>query len=124
MQLHALIVDDSKLARMAIAGALRRLRPDLVHVEASNAAEALDVLSKQTIHLALVDFNMPGIDGLQLMSQIRQRHPSMPVALVTANAQLEDIERARELNATFVTKPITDEAIGAFLSGAFLRLRK
>jgi hypothetical protein len=48
----------------------------------------------------------------------------MPVALVSANLQDEIIARTRELNAAFVPKPLTDDALGAFLSGAALRLRK
>jgi hypothetical protein len=48
----------------------------------------------------------------------------MPLAVVSANVQDEIIGRARELNAAFVTKPLTDEALGAFLSGAVLRLKK
>ena len=53
-----------------------------------------------------------------------KRHPKMPMAVVSANLQDEIIARARELNAAFVAKPLTDEALGAFLSGAALRLRK
>jgi CheY-like chemotaxis protein len=67
---------------------------------------------------------MPGIDGLELVARIRQSHPIMPVAVVSANVQNEIIGRARELNAGFIPKPLTDEALAAFLSGAALRLRK
>ena len=49
---------------------------------------------------------------------------SGPSAVVSANLQDEIIGRARELNAAFVAKPLTDEALGAFLSGAALRLKK
>jgi hypothetical protein len=48
----------------------------------------------------------------------------MPIAVVSANLQDEIIGRARELNAAFVPKPVTDEALGSFLSGAVLRLKK
>jgi hypothetical protein len=48
----------------------------------------------------------------------------MPVAVVSANIQDEIIGRARELNAGFIAKPLTDEALAAFLSGAALRLKK
>jgi hypothetical protein len=48
----------------------------------------------------------------------------MPAAIVSANLQDEIIARTRELNAAFVAKPLTDEALGAFLSGAALRLKK
>jgi len=48
----------------------------------------------------------------------------MPVAVVSANVQNEIIGRARELNAGFIPKPLTDDALAAFLSGAVLRLKK
>lgn len=124
MQYKALIVDDSKLARMVMASAFRRLRPDWELIEASNGEDAINALSSQPIDIALVDFNMPGIDGLELVAKIRKSHPKMPMAVVSANVQDEIIARARELNAAFVTKPVTDEALGAFLSGAILRLQK
>jgi CheY-like chemotaxis protein len=124
MQTKALIVDDSKLARMVMASAFRRLRPDWELVEATSAQEALEKISGGSIDLALVDFNMPGTDGLELLAKIRQSHPKIPVALVSANLQDEIIARTRELNAAFVPKPLTDDALGAFLSGAALRLRK
>ena len=124
MQYKALIVDDSKLARMVMASAFRRLRPDWELIEASNGEDAINALSSQPIDIALVDFNMPGIDGLELVAKIWKSHPKMPMAVVSANVQDEIIARARELNAAFVTKPLTDEALGAFLSGATLRLQK
>jgi len=124
MQHHVLIVDDSKLARMVMASAFRRLRPDWNLTEAVNADEALSAISKGAVDIALVDFNMPGTDGLELVARIRSVHPQMPVAVVSANVQDEIISRARELSAAFVAKPLTDEALAAFLSGAALRLRK
>jgi len=48
----------------------------------------------------------------------------MPIALVSANAQTEIIQRARDLNAGFITKPLTDEALAAYLTGAALRLKR
>jgi CheY-like chemotaxis protein len=124
MQYKILIVDDSKLARMVMTSALRRIRPDWAFVEATSAEDALNEISIGSVDVALVDFNMPGTDGLELLAKIRQLHPKMPVALVSANLQDEIIFRTRELNAAFVAKPLTDEALGAFLSGAALRLRK
>src|SRR3954447_685887 len=124
MQYKALIVDDSKLARMVMASAFRRLGPEWELIEASNADDAINVIAAHPVDIALIDFNMPGIDGLELVARIRKTHPKMPVAVVSANVQDEIIGRARELNAAFVTKPLTDEALGAFLSGAVLRLKK
>jgi CheY-like chemotaxis protein len=124
MQLRVLAVDDSKLARMVIANAFRRLRPEWTLLEATSAEEALTAVAAGTVDLALVDFNMPGIDGLELVANIRKTHPEMPIALVSANAQNEIIQRARDLNAGFITKPLTDEALAAYLTGAALRLKR
>lgn len=124
MQYTALIVDDSKLARMVLTSAFRRIRPEWQLVEAASADEAMQAVGDGAVSLALIDFNMPGIDGLELVSRIRKSHPMMPVALVSANVQNEIMARARELDAAFVAKPLTDEALGAFLSGAALRLKK
>ncbi len=123
MRYKVLIVDDSKLARMVMANALRRLRPDWESAEVTNAEDAVAAITSGSIDIALVDFNMPGVDGLKLVASIRAAHPKMPIAVVSANLQDEIIGRARELNAAFVAKPLTDEALGAFLSGAVLRLK-
>lgn len=119
-----LIVDDSKLARMVMISAFRRVRPDWELAEASNADEALKAVASGAVEIALVDFNMPDTDGLEVVSQIRTIQPNMPVAVVSANIQDEIIARTRELKAAFIPKPLTDEALGAFLSGASLRLKK
>jgi CheY-like chemotaxis protein len=124
MQHKILIVDDSKLARMVMASAFRRIRPEWSLSEATNAEEALSAISTGHVEIALIDFNMPGTDGLELVARLRERHPTMPLAVVSANIQDEIIARARELNATFIAKPLTDEALGAFLSGAALRLSR
>jgi CheY-like chemotaxis protein len=122
MPYKVLVVDDSKLARMVMASSFRRLRPDWELVEATGGDQALSAVGG--VDIALVDFNMPGIDGLELVAKIRENHPTMPIALVSANLQDEIISQARELKAAFIAKPLTDEALGAFLSGAALRLRK
>ena len=122
MPYKVLVVDDSKLARMVMASALRRIRPEWILIETANADEALSAVD--TADIALIDFNMPGTDGLELVARIRNKYPAMPVAVVSANIQNEIIGRARELNAGFIPKPLTDESLAAFLSGATLRLKK
>jgi CheY-like chemotaxis protein len=122
MFFKVLIVDDSKLARMVMASAFRRVRPGWSLVETANAHEALAAVG--TVDIALIDFNMPGIDGLELVARIRKSHPGMPLAVVSANIQDEIVGRARALNAGFIPKPLTDEALAAFLSGAALRLKR
>lgn len=119
-----LLVDDSKLARIVARKTIAALQPEWQKVEASNADEALEVIKFQQIDLAVIDFNMPGKDGLELAADLRDANPLMPIAIVTANVQNEIVTRARELNATFVGKPVTEDSIKGFLSGAALRLRQ
>jgi CheY-like chemotaxis protein len=119
-----LIVDDSRLARMVAAKALAKLRPDWACVEAGDAKQAIDALQQQDVDISLIDLNMPGGGGLALAADLRRQRPNMPIAVVTANIQDEIIARVRELDATFVPKPLTEEALSAFLAGANLRLGK
>jgi len=118
-----LIVDDSKLARIVAGKALAALQPEWERVEAGNAQDALAIVQDRKIDLAMIDFNMPDKDGLELAAELRALHPSMPIAVITANIQDEIIARAREVNATFVSKPLTEEGLRGFVSGAALRLR-
>jgi CheY-like chemotaxis protein len=118
-----LIVDDSKLARIVAGKALAALQPDWERVEAGNADDALAIVRDKKVDMALLDFNMPGRDGLALAAEIRSFSATMPIAIITANVQDEVISRARALNATFVGKPVTEESLRGFVSGAALRLR-
>lgn len=113
-----LIVDDSKLARMSVAKALGALHPDWTRVEASNSEEALALARQSAVDMALVDFNMPGQDGLHLAAELREMDPRMPIAVISANHQAEIVNRAREIGATFLPKPLTREALEGFLAGA------
>jgi len=123
MAITILIVDDSKLARIVAGKAVHSLQPDWQRIEASNADEALAVIGSQDVDVALLDYNMPGRDGLALAAELRTLRPTMPIAVITANTQDEVIARARSLSASFVAKPVTQEALQGFLDGAALRLR-
>lgn len=123
MAITALIVDDSKLARIVAGKALTALQPEWERVEAGSAEEAHAILRDRKIDLAMIDFNMPDKDGLELAAELRAIHPTMPIAVITANIQDEVIARARAVNATFVSKPLTEDVLRGFISGAALRLR-
>jgi CheY-like chemotaxis protein len=118
-----LIVDDSKLARIVVGKAISALQPEWRRLEAGNADEALSLFENEKIDLVVVDFNMPGRDGLELAEELRGRFADMPIAVATANVQDEIIERARAANATFIAKPVTEDGMRGFVSGAALRLR-
>lgn len=86
--------------------------PDWKKTKAGNADEASALLSQEKIDLAVVDFDMPGRNDLELAEEIRKIHSTLPIALATANFQDEIIAQA-----------ITPEWLGGFLSGAAPKLR-
>jgi CheY-like chemotaxis protein len=124
MTVTVLVVDDSKLARIVAGKAITALQPDWTRVEASSAAEALSIVATEAVDVAILDFNMPDKDGLALASELRAAYPNMPIAVITANVQDEIIARVRALNASFVAKPVTQDALSGFIAGAALRLKK
>jgi CheY-like chemotaxis protein len=123
MKYKVLIVDDSRLARMAIIKALNALRPDWPRLEAASADEALERITQESPDIVLLDFNMPGKDGLSFAAELQQRLPRLIVAVISANRQVEVVDRARAVGAAFLAKPLTEQALGEFLESA-LRQRQ
>jgi len=113
--LKVIIVDDSKLARMAVVKVLNGLHPEWKRLEAANAADALALIKDTSPDIALLDFNMPGKDGLTLAAEVRELNPGIRVAIISANHQVEVINRAHAVGATFLPKPLTEKALSAFL---------
>jgi DNA-binding NarL/FixJ family response regulator len=116
-----LIVDDSKLARMSVAKVLRTLHPDWKQIEAANAIEALAQTKELSPEVVLVDFNMPGKDGVTLAAELRALDPKISVAVISANRQVEVIKRTQAAGATFLPKPVTESTLADFLAGALGR---
>jgi CheY-like chemotaxis protein len=77
---------------------------------AGSGGQALDLLAKQIqpeLIVILSDINMPGMDGIQLLREVKQRRPDLPVMMVTAYGDDERRRRADELGAfEFITKPV------------------
>jgi CheY-like chemotaxis protein len=113
-----LIVDDSKLGRMAVVKLLKALQPDWAQLEAANADQALQLIQAALPDFVVVDFNMPGKDGLTLAAEVHQSHPGIRVAVISANRQAEVIQRAHAAGAAFLSKPLTEQALKDFLIAA------
>ena len=78
---------------------------------AASGEQALDMLTgdiRPELIVILSDINMPGMDGLELLGEIKQRRPDLPVMMVTAYGDDERSRRACELGASeFITKPVS-----------------
>jgi DNA-binding NarL/FixJ family response regulator len=108
---------------MAVIRALKNCCPECSRVEAGSADEAMSAMEKESPNIALVDFNMPGSDGLRLVSELRKVDPALPVAVVSANHQQEIVRRTEALGATFLPKPLTEEALTHFVESAIRDLQ-
>jgi len=103
-----LIVEDSPTMRQLIVFALKRLR-GLTIVEANDGVDGLKKLSSDKFDLILTDINMPIMDGLKLVSLVRNDpgYKQVPIVIITTEGASEDRERALALGANdYITKPI------------------
>jgi two-component system, chemotaxis family, chemotaxis protein CheY len=108
-----LVVDDSRAARMLISRAVTSLFPDHDILSAESGEKAIETLGAESrsFDFAILDYNMDGMDGLQLASQLLVSHPGCPLILCTANVQKGLASRAAELGVPVVPKPITKDKI-------------
>lgn len=103
-----LIVEDSPTMRQLIVFALKRLR-GLTIVEANDGVDGLKKLSSEKFDLIFTDINMPIMDGLKLVSLVRNDpgYKQVPIVIITTEGASEDRERALALGANdYITKPI------------------
>jgi CheY-like chemotaxis protein len=112
MSASILVVDDEPDVADLFRQRFRREARQGTYVMhfAASGVEALDLLAgeiRPTMLAVLSDINMPGMDGLELLDEIKQRRPDLPVMMVTAYGDDERRRRARELGAfEFITKPV------------------
>lgn len=110
-----LLVDDSRVARMSLIRQINSLSGNFEIIQAASADEAQSLMAGRQVDAALIDFNMPGRDGLVLAAEFSDSHPQMKMALVTANIQQPLVERAQALGMVFLAKPTTAEDLALFL---------
>lgn len=112
--MKAMVVDDSRAIRMILTKTLKDLGFDVCQAASGN--EALTLLSRQInqLSLILVDWNMPGISGLEFIRQARcdVATASIPVVMVTTETEVGQMMAALEAGADeYVMKPFTKEII-------------
>lgn len=110
-EIRTLIVDDSSVMRKIVERALRQAGLDqlLVH-EAGSGTEGLEVLKAKPVDLILSDINMPSMDGLEFVRQIRGQNlaPGIPVVMITTESSEEHVKQAIQAGAQgYIRKPFT-----------------
>lgn len=121
----ALVVDDSRAVRMILARTLRSLGFEVR--EASNGREALELIDAEQLRVGLVlaDWNMPEVNGFDLLKQLRgdPRYASTVIVMVTTETELDHMTAALEAGANeYVMKPFTTDIHVEKLQLAGMRL--
>ena len=110
--MHALVIDDSKSIRSILAKIL--LGVGFTVEEAANGLEALDLIKKDKVDLALVDWNMPDMDGREFIQEVRKNsaYKDMRLMMVTTETAITKVAEALEAGADeYIMKPFTKEMI-------------
>lgn len=114
MALNVLVVDDSAVMRAMVIRSLRLSRLPLGEVhQAGNGQEALVALETNWLDLALVDLNMPVLDGEELIDRVRANPAMAGIAIVVVSTESSEarIRRLLDKGAGFVHKPFTPETL-------------
>ena len=115
-EMRVLIVDDSSVMRKIVERSLRQAEaePEVTVFEAGSGVEGLEELSNQPVHLILSDINMPSMDGLEFLRQIRARNlaAGVPVVMITTESSEEHVKQAILAGAQgYIRKPFTAEQV-------------
>jgi two-component system chemotaxis response regulator CheY len=112
---RVLIVDDSSVMRKIVGRSLRQAGLEILEVlEASNGSEALSLVKENSLDLILSDINMPVMDGLEFVRQLRRIESAkhIPVIMITTEAGEAHVVEALSLGASgYIRKPFTPEQI-------------
>jgi two-component system chemotaxis response regulator CheY len=104
-----LLVDDSATIRQLLKFGLSRIGNAVVCDEAADGQQALKMIDKQHYDLILADINMPVMDGLKMLEQLRLKpeHKAIPVVMITTEGAASDQQKAMEQGASaYLTKPV------------------
>jgi CheY-like chemotaxis protein len=114
-EMKMLLIDDDEWVRDSLSLFFEGEGCHLVAVE--TAEEGIEELRKQNYDIILVDYRLPGMDGLEFLKRIKESHPDALTILITAYGSKDVFLRARSMGVTgFVDKPFTIRTIEDSLS--------
>lgn len=111
-----LVIDDSRVSRLMVKAILKQKYPDATLYEAGNAEETLAMDTIDDLTHVICDFNMPGMNGVELSGELQKRYPDAFITLLTANIQASIRNKAEDQGINFAKKPVTEERILSILS--------
>jgi len=126
MNIHALVVDDSGIMRKIVMRALREAElGQFMFTEAADGVEALEKFDPEVIDMLFVDWNMPNMNGIDLIHKIRaiEKH-HIPIVMITTESTMGKMDEAMdEVNVDkYIAKPFTAEGLQKRLTPLFEQL--
>jgi DNA-binding NarL/FixJ family response regulator len=95
-----LVIDDHVLIRQAMQGVLKKLRRDAVVLDASDSAQAMAVMAGHPdVDLVLLDLTLPDRDGFSVLTELRERYPTISIVVLSAVQDSANVTKALELGA-------------------------
>ena len=120
MQDKVLIVDDDMSIRKLMSKVITS--NDLIPIAVNNGEEAIKLLKASTFQLVLLDINLPGIDGFQVLKQIRYLGQSTPVIIISGRTEDYDALYGLDLGAdNYIYKPFNPVVLGAKIKALIRR---
>ena len=116
-----MIVDDSKMMRTMHMRSLRQAGYEFEGLEAGSGEEALQLFQPGALDLVIVDWNMPGMDGVEFVqaARLRERESGAartPVLMITSQSTEEQMHKAKDAGVdTLLVKPVTADVLAATL---------
>ena len=117
MRRKILIVDDSATVRLILSTTLREAGCEVV--EACDGREALDYLENEKINMLITDLNMPNVNGIDLIRQVRRTNGFrfMPIIMLTTESEEEKKQEGKAVGASgWVVKPFKPEQLLAVVN--------
>lgn len=108
-----LFVEDSPTMRRIIANSLRQVGFDEI-IEAENGVDALEKLEGKEVDLVVTDWNMPEMNGAELVKTLREMPPyaEVPIVMITTRGMKDDVMTAMKLGVNgYIVKPFTPEIL-------------
>ncbi len=103
--MNLLLIDDHQIVREGLKRLLAPVHTEWSIAEVSNGHEALELMRRQPVDLAVLDLSMPGMSGLDLLRRIKSDHPATAVLVLSMHAEEQYAVRAFKLGANgYVTK--------------------
>jgi len=110
--INILVVDDSQVMRNIVRNSFAEMKVPFQSFEAENGKQALELLSSKNISLVFLDWNMPGMDGMDFLKVVRAlpAYKKLPIVMVTSERGRFSVVQALKSGATdYIVKPVQEK---------------